>query len=351
MTAPRVFVTNFNKNFTGVSATAAGVVAEQKMNLNLRLVGVSLPNCPTPISKREAVAMCRVRPDGLPFSIWHVRRNTEMRVAIWVRDVLKRPIKIVFTSAAKRRHSAYPRWLISKMDALIATTPEAATYVANVWSVVPHGVATDRFVTVKDRAKSWASLGYGGAFGVACVGRIRPEKGTDTFVDALLKVLPQHPGMIALIVGRAAPEHQAFERTLRDKISNAGLADRLLFVGEISAEEMPTLMASISLLVALPRYEGYGMTPLEAMSCGTPFVGSRTGYFDAFSDCGRNGTVVALGDDLGAVNAINNWVATGVTNSVARSLRAFTEKHYSVVREAAEIQAVYQRLWDGEKQP
>ncbi len=346
MTSPQVFVTNFNKNFTGVSATAAGVVAAQQSLVDLRLVGRALPNCPEPISKQEAVRMSRLRPDGLPFAIWHVRRNTEMRAAIWARDVLRCPIKIVFTSAAKRRHSAYPRWLISKMDAIIATTPEAAEYVDNVWSVVPHGVATDRFVPAPDRSKSWTDLGYGGRYGVACVGRVRPEKGTDVFVDAMLKILPQHPEMVALIIGRTASEHQAFERKLREKIAAANLSDRLIFAGEISAEKMPEMMGAISLLVALPRYEGFGMTPLEGMSAGTPFVGSRTGYFEAFSDHGRNGTIVEIGDVDGAVLAIETWVSKG--NCAAQAVRKFTQDQYSITREAAGIQAVYQRLWDGE---
>ena len=49
MPLPKVLVTNFNKNFTGVSATAAAVVAVQKDILDVHLVGVSLPNCPVPI--------------------------------------------------------------------------------------------------------------------------------------------------------------------------------------------------------------------------------------------------------------------------------------------------------------
>ena len=119
---PELIVTNFNRNFTGVSATAAAVLRQQMDQFDLRLVGHPLPGGPDTISYREAVKLCRTPPPGKPFTIWHVRRNPEMRVAIWARDVLRLPIKIVFTSAAIRRHSAYPRWLISRMDAVIATT-------------------------------------------------------------------------------------------------------------------------------------------------------------------------------------------------------------------------------------
>jgi mannosyltransferase len=154
MPLPKVLVTNFNKNFTGVSATAAAVVAVQKDILDVHLVGVPLPNCPVPISKKKASIISSELDKNAGFTIWHVRRNEEMRNAIWVRDVLKKPIKIVFTSAAQRRHSAYPRWLISKMDLVIATSKEAAQFIDNVHSVVPHGVSTDNFSPALDRKPS-----------------------------------------------------------------------------------------------------------------------------------------------------------------------------------------------------
>ena len=347
MSTPKVFVTNFNKNFTGVSATAAGVVAEQEKHIDVRLVGVPLPNCPTPLSKKEAISLCRERPDGLPFAIWHVRRNPEMRAALWARDFLKRPIKIVFTTDAQRRHSAYPRWLISKMDALIATTKEAGAYVDNVRAVLPHGVATERFIPSDDRAKAWKELEFGGDYGVACVGRVRPEKGTDVFVDTMLQVLPKHPEMVALIIGKAAREHQAFQQKLQDKIAQAGLADRLLFVGEMDALQIPNAMAAISLLVALPRYEGFGMTPLEALSCGTPFVGSRTGYFQEFSNNEKCGSVVDIDDVNGAAKAVHEWLSdTNRLETAAHVARQFVVERHSIVQQVAGIHEVYQELWD-----
>lgn len=346
MQNPLVFVTNFNKNFTGVSATAAGVVAVQHEQLDMRLVGVPLPNCPNPITKKQAFSLCRQSSESGPFCIWHVRRNTEMRAAIWARDVLKLPIKIVFTSAAQRRHSAYPRWLISKMDAIVATTPEAAKYIDNVWEVVPHGVNTKRFTPAHDRENAWQKLGYRGKFGVANVGRIRPEKGTDVFVDTMLRVLPNKPDLVALIIGKAKREHQAFELKLRDKVERAGLSDRILFLGEVAADQMPMIMKAISLLIALPRYEGYGMTPLEALSCGTPFVATQTGYFETFSKGGTVGTVVDVEDTDAAVRAVHQWFSDDIDLAqVAKSARDFVIDHHSIEQEVAGIQKVYDAIW------
>ncbi|MBL4750071.1 MAG: glycosyltransferase family 4 protein [Amylibacter sp.] len=347
MSSPDLYLTNFNKNFTGVSATAAGVIGVQKKQFDLRLVGQALPNCPAPISKRAAYALSRMKPDGKPFAIWHVRRNPEMRVAIWARDVLRLPIRIVFTSSAQRYHSLYPRWLISKMDAVISTTPEAAKFVPNVHKVVPHGVDTARFTPAVDRAAAWQALGYGGKRGVAAIGRVRPEKGTDVFIETMLQTLPAHPDLVALVVGKAAKEHLGFQQKLKDKVAAAGLSDRVLFVGEVGADKMPALVQSLCLLVALPRYEGYGMTPLEALASGVPFVGSDAGYFDIFSNEGRLGKVVPLEDAGQAAAAVEAWLSDE-QQLLDASKRApgFVKQQHSIETEVAGINAVYEGLWE-----
>ncbi|MDA8747610.1 glycosyltransferase family 4 protein [Litoreibacter sp.] len=338
---PELYVTNFNRNFTGVSATIAGLIPAQ--SYLLQLVGEALPGCSEPISRARAFSMSRERPANKPFAIWHVRRNTEMRAGIWARDVLRRPIKLVFTSAAQRRHSALPRWLISKMDAVIATTDLAAEFVPHVRAVVPHGVDTHRFQPAKDRAEAWAALGYGGARGIATVGRIRPEKGTDRFVEAMLQVLPQHADVTALVIGRAGSSDRAFLDGLKSKVTAAGLSKRVLFVGEIDGARMPELMRGLSLLCPLPRYEGYGMTPLEAMASGVPFVGTDVGYFRQFSYQGQSGQVVEPQDGGTAIGALLfDQVKLEKMSLAAQNV---ARDHYGIETEAAGIARVYEDLW------
>jgi mannosyltransferase len=343
MTAPDLIVTNFNPNFTGVSATAANIVRLQATRYDLRLVGHPLPGAPDPISLKEARALCKGATRQV---IWHVRRNTEMRAAIWTRDVLRLPARIVFTSAAIRRHSAVPRWLIRQMDAIIATTSEAATFVPNVRAVVPHGVDTDAFHPAPDRASAWATLGHGGARGIACVGRIRPEKGTDLFVEAICATLSECPDTTALIIGRAMPRHEGFAATLRARIAAAGLSKRVIFTGELPPQTLAKTMRALSLLMALPRYEGYGMTPLEAMASGVPFVGSDTGYFSSFATDGQAGIIVPAGAHTAAAQAATMLLRdTERLSNMGQNARRIAKQRYSADTEADGIDAVYQQLW------
>lgn len=348
--APELYVTNFNPRFTGVSATAAAVLAEQARGMAAVLVGHALPGCPAPVSRAKALALSRLPPPGRPFAIWHVRRNSEMQLALFARDVLRRPIRIVFTSAAQRRHSAWPRWLIGRMDAVIATTEAAAAFVPGCRAVVPHGVDTTRFSPAPDRRAAWAATGLPGDYGILTVGRIRPEKGTDLFVRAMIRALPRLPGATAVVAGLAKAGDDAFLAALKAEVAAAGLSGRILFPGEVPPDRMPALMQGARLLVALPRYEGYGVTPIEAMACGVPILATRTGHFEEFA--GRPGG----NDQAGEIVALQDWQAAAegavalLTDAprhaaLSAAARDRAQHLFGVAREAAGIGAVYDALW------
>lgn len=331
-----IFVTNFNPRFTGVSATAANVLrAHLRMGLDVRLVGHPLPGCPAPITVRAALTQSAAAP-----SLWHVRRNPEMRTAIIARDLRRLPIRIVFTSAAIRRHSWYPRQLINRMDAVIATSEAAAGFVPHVKAVVPHGVDTALFQPAENRDAAWRALGYPGDYGIATVGRIRPEKGTDRFVDAMIAALPRLPGATALVVGSAQGKHMGFEDGLKARIAAAGLTDRFVFTGELAADAIPALMRALAVLVQLPRYEGYGMTVLEAMASGVPFVATDTGAFAQFASHGAHGRICANTEGAGFAEAI-----IAMTKADGAQGRRAALDLFSVDREAEGIKAVYDGVW------
>ncbi len=349
MTAPELFITNFNKNFTGVSATIAALVPEQAKTRNLRLVGQPLPGWDNVITGKDARNLSRRPPQGRNFAIWHVRRDPEMIAALWARDVLRLPIKTVFTSAAKHRHSAFPRWLIARQDAVIATSDEAASLVPKVATVAPHGVDTNRYQPAADRAAAWAELGFGGKQGVAIIGRIRPEKGTDIFVDAMIRVMQTNGDVTALVIGLAKDGDADFLAGLKAKVSEAGLSERILFPGFVDHDLQTRLMPALSLVANVARYEPFGVVPAEGMAAGTPFVCSDTGFYREFSAGETTGLIVNPGDASAAAGAISTLLDDPDRLEImGQKARALAVEKYSVAREAAQIGDVYDRLWAGE---
>ena len=341
-----LIVTNMHRRFTGVTATTAAVALRQQLRYNMLVAGRTLPDCKSAASLRRAFWWSRNPTPEHRYVLWHVRRNNEMRAALFARDVLKLPIKIVFTSAAQRRHSAFPRWLISRMDAVIATTSAAASFVPNVHAVIPHGVDTERFYPADDRQQAWRQLGYPGKFGIATIGRIRPEKGTDLFVEAMIQVLPKKFDMTALIVGRSTPSQRAYQNELQRRIAAAGLTDRILFVGEIPWTQLPQVMRALSLLVASPRYEGYGLTPLEAMASGVPVVATERGNFSAFIGKNEAGILVNSFDSSQIANAVTSLVddPTGMSKK-GKAAKSRALNLFDVSSEVGGIHEVYEELW------
>jgi mannosyltransferase len=347
---PQVVVTNFEHEFSGVSATIANTLPIQAADSgpDIGLLGgdLGLGDAVRRVKWREVLAHGWQKPGHKPFTIWHVRRNLEMEWAIFARDILKMPIKIVFTSASKRRHSRRPRWLIDHMDAVIAATDQAASFVPNVYAVVPHGIDTRKFIPASDRGTAWNALGWPGEIGIGMFGRIRPNKGSDIFVEALCRALPQFPSVTALINGIVTRKNRRFAQGLRDKVTAAGLAERVIWSDVTDYRKIIERYQGISLMVACPRREEFGLTPMEAMACGTPTLLSDTGDFRNMTVTGETGFIVPTGD-IDALAARLGEMLTDPSRleTMGKAARTKAERDHDVHREVAGINAVYDRLW------
>ncbi len=353
---PEVIITNIKQRFTGVSGTVNALLPVQSRSIDIAYLGSDMPGvtlaaeqCPqrfTRLTLWQAMRLSMSRlPDGRK-RIWHVRRDPEMMLAIFLRDVCRLPISLVFTSAAKHRHSWFPRWLIAKMDGVISTTPEAASYVPNTTRVVPHGISLERFSPPKDKLSAWQQTGLPGKYGIGVFGRVRPDKGSDIFVEAMLQVLPEFPDFTAVIAGLCQPQHQDFMQALIRKVHDHGLDQRIIFLGEIPPGKVGNWYQHVLITVACPRYEPFGLTPLEGMACGCAVVASDTGAFRTIVDEGMTGHVVPTEDSDALARALRKLMQNpkAAAEMGARG-RLRVEQGFSVEREAEGIAAVYQAVW------
>jgi mannosyltransferase len=344
---PDVIVFNIKQRYTGVSATINALVPLQMQQWRLGYCGTTMSNGVEGMTAKQALALSRQPPPGRTFRIWHVRRDPEMMLGIFARDVLRLPIQLVFTSAAQHLHGRFPRWLISKMDAVISTTPLAASFVPNTTAVVPHGIDLTRFSPPVDKLKAWRSSGLPGQYGIGVFGRVRPDKGTDVFVHALLKALPQLPGCTAVIAGLAQPQHQAYQQDLQRQIEAAGMTDRIVFLGEVPAGQVHEWYQRCLLCVACPRYEPFGLTPFEAAATGCAVVCSRTGAFDQLAISGQTGEMVDTGDVEGLAQAVLKVMQDPQKALLmGQAAQERVAQHFSLAQEAAGIGRVYQQLFD-----
>ena len=342
---PDVIVFNLKKRYTGVSATVNALVPLQMTQWRLGYCGTTQSNGVVGLSLREAIRVSRQPPPGRPFRIWHMRRDPEMMAGRWARDVLRLPIKLVFTSAAQHVHGAFPAWLISRMDAVISTTQKAADCVPNTTAVVHHGIDLARFACV-DKTHAWADSGLPGKHGIGVFGRVRDDKGTDVFVNAMIQALPAYPDFTAVIAGLAQPKHRAYEAELKARIAQAGLAERIVFLGEVPAGEVHRWYQRCLIGVACPRYEPFGLTPFEAAATGCALVCSRTGAFEELITPGQEGYLVPTGDAPALASAVSHLMAdVPRTQAMGVQARHTVASRFSLQAESEGIGRVYEHLW------
>lgn len=342
-----VIAPNFKKRLSGVTSTIVALVPRQRA-MGIKIAALAPDGLPDMVPRVRFRDLWKLwqRPESAKFRVWHARRNTEMLPGIILRNVLRMPLKLVFTSAAQRDHSSYTKWLIRRMDAVIATSSQAASYLKVPHAVIMHGIDTHRFVPPADKAAAKRAVGLDPAAKVfGCFGRIRHQKGTDRFVDAMIAAMPAHPEWIAVITGRVTPEHESFADAMHAKIAAAGLTERFLFPGEV--DDVRPWYQALDLFAAPQRWEGFGLTPLEAMACGVPVIATPVGAFPDLVANGKTGLLTA-NDDAAYSAAVAALLADDPRREkLAAACRLHIDGKFRLEREAGDINAVYKRLLRG----
>jgi mannosyltransferase len=335
----QLIVPNLHRRYSGVTATNRMVAPKLAKLFRAAWLG---PDAPDGIARMNAADLLKCWRRREPL-IWHARRNDEMIAGVLLK-ALGWPLKLVFTSAAQRHHSWLTRWLIRRMDAIIATSDISASYLKCEATVIPHGVDTDRFAPA-DRAAAFAEAGLPGRHAIGCFGRVRAQKGTDVFVDAMCRLLPRYPDFIAVIVGAITLDQTAFANDLKKRIETAGLSSRIVMTGELPIEELPRWYRRLTIYAFTSRNEGFGLTLLEAMSSGAALVASRAGAAELVVEDGVTGVLTPPGDVDALVAALEPMLRDpAAAAAMGARARARVVEKFSLDAEANRIAEVYRTL-------
>jgi len=336
----QLIVPNLHRRYSGVTATNRMVAPKLASMLCAAWLGPDAPDGIARMGVADLFALWRRR---TPL-IWHARRNNEMIIGVVLR-ALGWPLKLVFTSAAQRHHSWITRWLIRRTDAIIATSDVSASFLKRSATVIPHGVDTDRYAPPADRAAAFAEAGLPGRFAIGCFGRVRAQKGTDVFVEAMCRLLPNYPDFTAVIVGAVAVEQSGFASELKKRIESAGLQSRIVITGELEIAEVQRWYQRLTIYAFTSRNEGFGLTLIEAMSAGAALVAARAGAAELVVEDGISGVLIPPGDADTLVAALEPLLRdpAACTAMGARGRERVIAK-FSLDAEAARIVEVYRTL-------
>lgn len=340
-----VIIPNLNWRYSGgtaVNRTIAPLIAKR---CRAAWLGPDRPDGIRRLTLRELVRLRWRHPDRRAVRIWHARRNVEMMLGLLLK-LLGYRLGLIFNSAAQRHHTAFTRFLIARMDAVIATSEASSSYLRRAATVIHHGIDTDAYCPPADRLAAFAATGLPGRYGIGAFGRLREQKGTDVFVEAMCRLLPKYPDFTAVVIGRTTIENRPFVDSLKERVATAGLAERVRFLGELPIEEVPRWYQRIAIYVFASREEGFGLTMLEAMAAGNALIAARAGAAETVVADGETGVLVPAGDVDQLVAALEPLMREPERIAeMGRRARAHVVAHFSREQEVERIIAVYREVW------
>lgn len=127
---------------------------------------------------------------------------------------------------------------------------------------------------------------------IVFVGTVCRKKGVKELVEAMPAILSESPNARLLIVGRDQAEEAvggSFTEYLRRSVVRPEVANRVEFLGPVSNETLPALLARAAVCVYPSHMEAMPMAWLEAMACGKAVVASRLGPGPEVVDDGVSG--------------------------------------------------------------
>jgi glycosyltransferase involved in cell wall biosynthesis len=208
-------------------------------------------------------------------------------------------------------------------------------------TVVPYGVDTSQFVPDGPVARRSSKPRL-----LAVDPLVSPDP-----VAGIIRARAEVPGCELVIAGgpaRAGLAGHPVYKQLMILAANLRVDRRVVFVGQVSQARMPALLRSADLLVHTALYEPFGMTPLEAMACGTPVMATAGGAHEDKVVDGATGVLIRPGHPAALAARIRHLLDTPMLlqgYGIAAADRA--RSRYSWDRIGRETLAVYERSLPG----
>jgi D-inositol-3-phosphate glycosyltransferase len=247
---------------------------------------------------------------------------------------------------------------LREVDVLISQCPAEVDDLARYYTpdlrnvcIVPSGVNVERYHPVPlRRARAHLHLPEEPLV-IGYIGRLVPRKGIDTVLEAFAQLShqPSKRRLRLMVVGGEArdPEQDTSAEAprLRQVATELGVADRTWLVGKRQPDELADYYGAADVMVSVPWYEPFGLTPLEAQACGRPFVGSAVGGITFTVEEGVTGLLVPPRDpDALAARLAQLLADPEMRRRLGRAGRRRVEREFTWARVAERTAAVYESL-------
>jgi glycosyltransferase involved in cell wall biosynthesis len=151
----------------------------------------------------------------------------------------------------------------------------------------------DRFGLTITEEELTARVRRSGPIELLFVGALIPRKGLHTLISALATL---DPGIWHLTVAGDQNRDYRYKKVIRRQIVEAGIVNRVSFLGEVSDPHLAALYERSQVLIVPSSLEGFGISYLEGMGFGLPAVASKVGGAMEIVSHGENGFLLSSGD-------------------------------------------------------
>jgi D-inositol-3-phosphate glycosyltransferase len=239
--------------------------------------------------------------------------------------------------------------VIRRADRIIAECPQDKEDLINHYgapeekiTIIPCGVNPEEVYPVdKQLARALLKLAPNDKI-LLQLGRMVPRKGVDNVIKALSML--KNRKVKLLIVGGGEDTTIELNR-LMQLAKRFGVTSRVTFIGQVDRMELKYYYAAADIFITTPWYEPFGITPLEAMACGTPVIGSNVGGIKYSVAEGITGILVPPQDPATLCRALDALLRAPILmkqmseNAINRINNLFTWKLI-----AQKMQIVYQDI-------
>jgi D-inositol-3-phosphate glycosyltransferase len=246
--------------------------------------------------------------------------------------------------------------VVQAADAIIAECPQDRDDLMQLYGapadrihLVPCGVDPGEFWPIPP-AQARATLGLPADERVVLqLGRMVPRKGVDTAIEAIARLAQRRLPTRLLVVGgeSAQPDPQVTPEIgrLQAIAADLGLGDRVSFVGQRGREVLKYYYSAADVFITTPWYEPFGITPLEAMACGTPVIGSNVGGIKFTVRDGETGYLVNPKSPQEVCDRIAFlYQNPAVLNRLGRQAQRHVARQFTWPRVASALAGIYEAV-------
>ncbi|MGE5222664.1 MAG: glycosyltransferase [Omnitrophica WOR_2 bacterium] len=258
-----------------------------------------------------------------PYDIIHAHFWMSAMVAADIKKALGIPFVVTFHALGRVRRlhqgkdDGFPdiRFdiedrVVAEADRIIAECPQDQDDLLNLYQaelqnlvIIPCGFDPVELWPM-DKALSRMVLGIPAEDRVVLqLGRMVPRKGVDTAIRGFSRMIKKYhlPARLLIVGGESEepnPENTPEIARLKVIAAEEGVLKKVVFTGRRDRQALKYYYSAADVFISTPWYEPFGITPVEAMACGTPVIGSNVGGIKYTVREGETGFLVSPNDPV-----------------------------------------------------